>query len=48
MFVLIETMLRLLLLGLGSSWCIVLVSSLGNHALPVVMKVIQPLEHGIC
>ena len=44
---LFETMLRLLLLGLGNSWNIVVDSSLDNHA-PLVMKVIQPLEHGIC
>ena len=45
---LFETMLRLLLLGLGNSWNIVVDSSLGNHALRVVTKVIHPLEHGIC
>ena len=44
---LFETMLRLLLLGFGNSWNIVVHSSLGNHAPRVVMKVIQPLEHGI-
>ena len=45
---LFETMLRLLLLELGNSWKIVVDSSLGNHASRVVMKVIHPLEHGIC
>ena len=45
---LFETMLRLLLLGLGNSWNIVIDSSLGNHAPRVVRKVIQPLEHSIC
>ena len=39
---LLETKLRLLLLGLGD---MVFVISLGNHAPPVVMKVIQQLEH---
>ena len=43
--VLLETMLRLLLLGLNDSWSMVFVISLGNHAPPVVMKVIQQLEH---
>ena len=38
-------MLRLLLLGLDDSWSMVFVISLGNHAPPVVMKVIQQLEH---
>ena len=42
---LLETMLRLLLLGLDNSWGRVFFSSLGNHARPIVMKVIQPLEH---
>ena len=42
---LVETMLRLLLLGLDNSWSMVFVSALDNHAPPVVMKVIQQLEH---
>ena len=42
---LVETMLRLLLLGLDNSWSMVFDSSLGNQTLPVVMKVIQQLEH---
>ena len=42
---LVETMLRLLLLGLDNSRSMVFVSSLGNHAPPIVMKVIQQLEH---
>ena len=39
---------RLLLSGLDNSWSIVFVSSLGNHAPPVVMKVTQWLEHDEC
>ena len=42
---LVESMLRLLLLGLDNSWSMVFVGFLGNHAPPVVMKVIQQLEH---
>ena len=41
-------MLRLLLLRLDNSWSKVFVSSLDNHAPPVVVKVKQSLERGIC
>ena len=45
LFVLLETMLRLLLSGLNNSLSMVLVRSSGNYAPPVVLKVIQQLEH---
>ena len=45
MFVLLETMLRLLSLGLNNSLSMVFASSLGYHAPPIVTKVIQQLEH---
>ena len=45
LFVLLETMLRLLSLGLNNSWSMVCVSSLGYHVPPIVMKLIQQLEH---
>ena len=45
---LLETMLRLLSLGLDNSLSKVFVGSLDNHAPPVVMKGKQSLEHGMC
>ena len=45
---LLETMLRLLSLRFDNSLSKVFVSSLDNHALPVVMKGKQSLEHGMC
>ena len=44
----LETMLRLLSLGLDNSLSKVFVNSLDNHAPPVVMKGKQLLEHGMC
>ena len=42
---LLETMRRLLSLGLNNSWSMIFVSALGYHAPPIVMKLIQQLEH---
>ena len=38
-------MLRLLLLGLNNSWKIIFANFFDYHAPPIVMKVIQQLEH---
>ena len=45
LFVLLEIMLRLLLLGLNNSWKMVITSFFDYHAPPIVMKAIQHLEH---
>ena len=45
---LLETILRLLSLELDNSLSKIFVSSLDNHAPPVVMKGKQSLEHSMC